>query len=245
MPINEVQFQRGLSMADFIAQYGTEEKCRAAVAASRWPHGFSCPRCRCERHCVFYRQSRQYFQCYRCDYQTSLVAGTIFQSTRLPLTKWFLAMHLISQSKNRVAALELMRHLGISYRAAWLLKHKLMQVMQEREEPRILKERVEVDDAYLGGQKAGKPGRGSPNKIAFIAAVQTSWLNQPVFVRLTRLPGFTRQAIDAWANRYLAETALVFSDGLDCFRGLEGNVVAHVPFIVGSGRPTETRPLRG
>jgi hypothetical protein len=116
-----------------------------------------------------------YFQCSACRYQCSLVSGTVFESSKLALPKWFLAMHLITQAKNSVSALELMRHLGVSYPTAWLVKHKLMEVMQLREQDRRLTGRVQIDDAYLGGElSGGKRGRGSPNKVEFIAAVQTT-----------------------------------------------------------------------
>ena len=72
---------------------------------------------------------------------------TIFESTKLALRRWFLAMHLLTQSKNNVSALELMRQLGVCYKSAWLLKHKLMEVMRVREAPRQLNGRVEIDDA--------------------------------------------------------------------------------------------------
>jgi hypothetical protein len=79
----------------------------------------------------------------------------LFESSRLPLPKWFLAVHLITQAKNSVSALELMRHLGVSYPTAWLVKHKLMEVMRLREDGRRLTGRVEIDDAYLGGELSG------------------------------------------------------------------------------------------
>jgi hypothetical protein len=104
------------------------------------------------------------------------MAGTIFAATKLPLTVWFLAMHLLTQAKNNVAALELMRHLGVCYRTAWLVKQKLLQVMVEREAERVLAGRIEIDDAYLGGEHAGRPGRGSENKIPFVLAVETNAL---------------------------------------------------------------------
>ena len=92
----------------------------------------------------------------------------------LPLTKWFLAIYLITQPKTNIAALALMRQLGISWKAAWLLKHKLMAAMAQREADRPLEGDVRVDDAYLGGQRSGGgPGRGSSNKVAFVAAVET------------------------------------------------------------------------
>ena len=75
-------------------------------------------------------------------------------------------MQLLTQSKNNVSALELMRQLGVSYRTAWLMKHKIMQAMLVRERGRELDGRVEMDDAFLGGQRSGgKTGRGSENKV--------------------------------------------------------------------------------
>lgn len=96
--------------------------------------------------------------------QTTLTSGTIFHSTKLPLTVWFLAMYFLTQTKNNIAALELKRLLGVSYPAAWRIKHKLMQVMSEREADRKLDGRVEVDDAYLGGEhRGGRNAARSPS----------------------------------------------------------------------------------
>lgn len=240
MSINYVQFQKGLSMAAFMDKYGTQKKCHAALVASRWPAGFRCPCCGDERHTTFIREHRQYWQCHRCRHQTSVTAGTIFEATKLPLTRWFLAMHLMTQAKNNVSALELMRHLGVRYKAAWLMKHKLLQVMAEREDRRVLDGRVEIDDAYLGGEKPGKPGRGSENKVSFIAAVQTTDDGQPVLACFSRI-AFTKEAMVAWANKTLAANARVVSDGLHCFKGIAGEVASHTAITVGSGRQAVKR----
>ena len=111
MAINQVQMQPGLSLFEFVQQYGTESQCEQALAASRWPRGFACPVCRCRRYTTFQRGRRGIWQCQRCHHQASLTAGTIFDSTKLALTVWFLAMHLLTQAKNNVSALELMRQL--------------------------------------------------------------------------------------------------------------------------------------
>ena len=239
MATNQVQFQKGLSMAAFLDKYGTEDKCHAALIASRWPGGFCCSVCRDTRHSTFVRKGRQHWQCHRCRTQTTVTAGTIFQATKLPLTLWFLAMHLMTQAKNNVSALELKRHLGVRYKTAWLMKHKILQVMSEREDMRVLEGRVEIDDAYLGGEKAGKRGRGSENKISFVAAVQTSDDGRPWFIRLDRL-AFTKDALDAWASKALAPTARVFSDGLHCFKAVANEVASHTAIITGSGRQSAT-----
>ncbi|SFC53296.1 hypothetical protein SAMN05216344_1211, partial [Polaromonas sp. OV174] len=75
----------------------------------------------------------------------------MFEHTKLPLRTWFLALYLLTQHKSGISALALKRQLGVSYKTAWLLKHKLMQTMLLREAARRLDERVEIDDAYLGG----------------------------------------------------------------------------------------------
>jgi len=81
-------------------------------------------------------KTRRLYQCNRCHHQTSVVSGTIFEKTKLPLTKWFLAIHLITQSKTGLSALSLIRHLGVSYNTAWSMKQKVMQVMKDRDDNR-------------------------------------------------------------------------------------------------------------
>lgn len=85
MAINQVQFQRGLSMSACMERDGTEEKCRAALEVSRWPDGFTCPRCQCQHHCLFYQPSRKYFQCPRYDRQTDARANRYLSDTALVL----------------------------------------------------------------------------------------------------------------------------------------------------------------
>jgi len=91
------------------------------------------------------------FQCQNCRVQTSLIAGTLFQNTPLALTRWFWALYLISQAKTGLSALAVKRHLGVSYPTAWLIQHKRIQTMTERDAQYTLCGEVLVDDAYLGG----------------------------------------------------------------------------------------------
>ncbi|MCB1741780.1 MAG: IS1595 family transposase, partial [Gammaproteobacteria bacterium] len=164
MARNQVQFQKGLSEPAFRELYGSEEQCVQALAKWRWPKGFVCPRCQHDR--AYLITARALYQCAQCRTQTSLTADTIFHSTKLPLTTWFSALYHLTQAKNEVSAMELGRRLGVSYNTAWKLKHKLMQVMKEREEQRCqLSGRVEMDDAYLGGSRPGKGGRGAAGKM--------------------------------------------------------------------------------
>ena len=94
MARNKVQFQKGLSMSEFHRRYGTEEQCHAALVTMRWPDGFVCPKCTGRKHS--FCQLKRLFQCTACRLQSSVRAGTIFHKSRTPLTKWFLAMHLMN-----------------------------------------------------------------------------------------------------------------------------------------------------
>ncbi len=236
MAMNRVQFQPGLSMTEFLGRYGNEGKCEAALVAARWPHGFACPACGSGVHGVFVRDGRRYWQCGLCRHQCSVISGTIFEATKLPLTRWFVAMHLLTQSKNNVSALELKRHLGVCYKTAWLMKHKLMEVMFQREDSRVLDGRVEIDDAYLGGERTGgKSGRGSENKVPFIAAVQTTPDGHALYACFAKQP-FTAEAVAIWAAKSLATSARVVSDGLWCFRAVTLIGAEHEPTVTGGGK---------
>lgn len=243
MPMNRIQFQPGLSLPEFMEQFGTDEQCYAALEKARWPAGFCCPSCQGRRYSWMVRTGRPYYQCSACRKQTTLTCGTIFASTKLPLSRWFLAMHLLTQAKNNVSALELMRHLGVSYPTAWLIKHKLMQVMAERERTRVLEGRVEIDDAYLGGEHpGGSRGRGSENKVPFVVAVQTSDDgHHPIYVSLVRLP-FTSKAIERWARQTISASAHIVSDGLHAFRVLAKCADTHERHVVGGGVAAVTHP---
>ena len=242
MAQNTVQYQRGLSLPELFDRYGSQEQCEDLVRAWRWPAGFICSRCQGSWHSEFRRAQRLYFQCSGCRYQCSLVAGTVFESSKVPLTNWFLAMHLMTQAKNNVSALELKRHLGVSYPTAWLLKHKIMEVMTLRETERQLTGRVEIDDSYLGGEvQGGKAGCGSPNKIPFVAAVQTTESGQPVLVCLSQRP-FTKESIQVFASQSLAAPATLVSDGLGCFTAVRGTGILHEPHVTGGGAASAKHP---
>ncbi len=238
MTYSPSQFQRGPSFPEFQRRYGTEERCAQALFSSRWPSGFVCPECGGRDCCLLgkrvllsvspsgIRETKRLFQCNACHTQTSVTAGTIFHGAHLPLTAWFLAMHLLTQGKHSVSAMELKRQLGVSYETAWKVKQKLMQVMLERENGRVLSGRVEVVDAYMGGERHdGTTGRGTTGKTPFLAAVQTAPDGGPdgskvLYVKLTRVRNFKGRTVRTWAKRSLATASHVLTDGMAGFRRL-------------------------
>ena len=92
------------------------------IVPLRWPDGFVCPACGHRGHCVL--AGRSLYQCYRCKKQTSSTAGTIFHATKLPLTLWFAAVHLIVTAKNGISSVELGRRLGVKQPTAWTIRRR-------------------------------------------------------------------------------------------------------------------------
>ena len=244
MSIHAVQFQPGLSMAQFIDGYGTQAKCYRALYKWRWPEGFRCPKCAGRARSRFRRGAAVYYQCRSCRHQTTLTAGTMFAATKLPLRTWVLALHLLTATKTNLAALELMRHLGVNYKTAWRVKHKIMQAMAERENTRQLSGFVQIDDACLGGERnGGKRGGGSENKQPFLVAVQTNAdFTAPSFAVVEPVRSFGNASLKDWVVRRLAPGCEVYSDGLACFRRIEDAGHTHITLETDGGRAATQVP---
>lgn len=236
MPMNRVQFQKGLSFGEFVRRYGTEEACERELEEQRWPEGFVCPVCDSSEYSNFRRGRLLYYQCCRCRHQASLLAGTVMASSKLPLTRWFQAAYVLSQAKNNVSALELMRHLGVSYPTAWSMKHKLMQAMWVRERPRTLQGTVQVDEAFLGGQASGPGSRGRKGKVPLLVAVSAAPDGKARQVCFSQQPATGEDVVVFFLNT-LAQGCTVVSDGAPSFNYAKWNRIAqHQPIVTGGGK---------
>ena len=161
----------------------------------------------------------------------------MFEHTKLPLTTWYLAIYWLTQSKNGLSAMDLLRQLGVSYNTAWMLKHKLLQAMRARADSQPLGGLVEMDDADLGGAASGgKRGRGADRKTPFLAAAQVTEDGRPQRLRLSPVVGFRRRAVEAWAQQHLRPGTIVRADGLACFRGVQAARCTHQPRVTGGGK---------
>ena len=227
---------KGLSETEFRERFGTEEACRKALYDMRWREGLTCPACGGRSFCQL--RTRKLFQCNRCKRQVRLTAGTVFQDTKLPLVTWFAAIYHLTQSKGGISSIELGRRLGVKQGTAWLVKHKLMRAMGAREAAKPkLEGRVEVDDAYLGGERpGGKRGRGAPGKTPVVAAVETTAERKPKRLRLTVVKGFRKKEVEKIAKRDFAPGTNVVSDGLSCWPAVERAGCEHFPIVTGSGK---------
>ena len=222
MSINKIQLQKGMSLIDFFKTFHDEKNCCDFLRQQKWPDGFHCRRCFHNKSSIQHRGTREIHECLNCFYQESLTAHTLFEYTRLPLQKWFLAIQLLTQAKTCMSAMEMHRHLNVNIKTAQLLKHKLMQTLTELEGNRVLTDRVECNAAYLGGVlKEGKGGPSLESKVPFVAAVQTDKSHHPHFAVLTPLKAFTRDQIKDWSKKHLDAQACVLSNTTDSFKGID------------------------
>ena len=200
-------------------RFRDEAACRAYLFALRWPEGFRCPVCR--GHGLAIR--RDLWRCVDCARETSVMAGTIFQDSKLPLTVWFRAMWQVTSQKNGISALGLQRVLGLgSCKTAWALLHKLRRAMVRPGRER-LRGVVEVDEAYWGAEEPGVRGRQTEDKalIAVAAEADAQGLGR---IRLRQIPDTTRRTLHGFIQQSIESGSTVVSDGLPADRELEGSV---------------------
>lgn len=144
-----------IDLCELIERFGNDQKCRNYLEHLRWPMGVQCPKCGNKQVSSILKRDQYNCDAEHCGYQFSVTAGTIFHDTHLPLTKWFLAVYLICQSKKGMSAHQLHRMLKIHYRTAWYLSHRIRHAMQQLDEPHLTGI-VEMDETYVGGKKIGQ-----------------------------------------------------------------------------------------
>ena len=156
------------TIKDFHEQFKTDADCLAYIYAQRFQEGATCQQCGVKGH--FYPvEGRRSYAC-ECGFQLYPTAGTIFHKSPTSLKSWFFAMFLMTASKNGVAAKELQRQLGVTYKCAWRMAHQIRQLLAEGRLE--LQGVVEADETYIGGKRRGKRGRGAEGKTPVIGIVE-------------------------------------------------------------------------
>lgn len=200
-----------------LEEFSTEDDCRDFLFMLRWPEGFVCPKCGNNQ---YWRVRTVLMECTKCHHQVSVVAGTIFQDTRKPLSMWFRAIWWVTAQKNGASALGLQSILGLgSYQTAWAWLHKLRTAMI-RPGREKLSGCVEIDETYIGGAKAGKRGRGAENKILVGVAVETK--DKKIGrIRLAVVDDASSSSLHGFVKDCVETGSTVKTDGWNGYDGLE------------------------
>jgi hypothetical protein len=183
--------RHGPSLIEVEKAFGTEEQCLAYAAAARWPNGVRCLKCGSDKIAPFTTNettrertnkkgevrevtvpARHLYQCNNegCRHQFSAIAGTIFSDTHLPLSTWFKAIALLANAKKSISALQMQRDLGVNYRTAWHLNHRIREAMQSEEG--LFGGTVEVDATFHGGRYDPRRKRAPYDKQAVAGLMQ-------------------------------------------------------------------------
>ena len=150
-----------MTLVDVNSMFSTDDKCRELLKKLRWPNGVKCLRCGGPNT---FEVSSYKYECRECAYQFTVTAQSIFHDSHLPLTTWFLAVLLIVEAKKGISASQLKRTLGIAYKTAWYLCHRIRKAMDEGRPEKLMTGTVEMDETYVGGKAHGPRGRAALSK---------------------------------------------------------------------------------
>lgn len=211
---------KSIDLMELMERFGSEKECREILSELRWPSGVICPRCSDTKHA--YDSERYTYDCYSCGYQFSVMAGTIFHDTKLPLRKWFMAALLMVEAKKGISANQMKRTLGVSYKTAWYLCHRIRNAMAQAQ-GQALSGTVEVDETYVGGKVRGKGHGYKGNKVIVAGAVQRGG---PVVLQVVddngrqTLHEFIRESTDPRVRR-------IITDEWPAYRGIADHDTTH------------------
>ena len=206
-----------INLVSLIDRFPNDDKCREYLCKLRWPSGVACPRC--GDMSVSEIHDRDQWDCNSCRYQFSVTSGTIMHRSHLPLRKWFLAIYLMCESKKGMSANQLKRTLGVAYKTAWFLCHRIREAMAN--DPftgPTLFGVIEVDETWMGGYQKGK-GRGpysTTNKAIIVGAVQRDGR-----IKLESIPDTKRSTLDDFVRRTVTDEALaIYTDEFPSYHGI-------------------------
>ena len=175
-----------MNLIDVTKKFATPEACNDFLEAMRWPDGVQCLACESKRVSKYVKQpsvrksgkrkgetvpGRILYVCLECNKQFSVIDGTVFGDTHLPIEKWFMAVALMVDGKKGMSALQLKRHLGVAYKTAWYLAHRIRQSMMDSA-PEVFEGVVEADATFIGGKYDPRRKRAKRDKQAVFGIVQ-------------------------------------------------------------------------
>lgn len=209
-------------------QFQDADKAREYLEAKRWPDGPVCPHCGVLGEATRLemkeapapkegKKPRKYatharkglLNCRACRKQFSVTVGTIFEDSHIPLNKWLMAFHLVCASKKGISAHQLHRMLGIGYKSAWFMCHRIRYTMTQEPMAGMLKGVVEVDEVYIGGKEKGRPGmpRLDSNKQPVVALLERGGR-----VRAFPMVRVTKDNIVPILKEHIDQTAHIMTD---------------------------------
>jgi transposase-like protein len=205
------------SFWDWQQHFSNEQACLQAIIKLRWPDGFRCQCCQHEKGWLL--QTRHVFECAHCHHQSSITAGTLFHNTNLPLVKWLWSLYWVSSDKGSISALRLTKLIGVSWLTAQRMLRKLRTAMGDQDSLYRLRGVIELDDAFIGGKRAGKRGRGAAGKTAILVACEHND-GKPGFVAMKAVKGITQDCVRTFAEQTISPGQTLHTDAFAALKVL-------------------------
>jgi predicted RNA-binding Zn-ribbon protein involved in translation (DUF1610 family) len=210
--------QTEISLIDWQKRFATEEDCIEHLYNLRWAEGFICPNCGEKHH--YFIKGYNLHQCTTCGKKTSITAGTLFHSTKIPLVKWFTALYFVAVDKGGISAVRLAQYLQVSWKTANLMLNKLRVAMADRDATYQLTGTVELDGAYVGGKDTGgKRGKGSRTKTTILVACEARDKGAG-FLKMSVVSSENAREALSFCEKAVEPAAVLKVDGAIAFRGL-------------------------
>lgn len=208
-----------MKLIDVTRQFNTEDACLDYIEKMRWPNGeLGCVHCgeigrisKITREAKGKNQRTRIYQCLACKKQFSATSGTIFNDSHLPLVKWFMAIAMICEAKKGMSAKQLERHLGVNYRTAWHLCHRIREAMQDGG---LLTGVVEADHTYFS---ARRPRKGKPYVKKEETDVVLGMVERGGRLRLIHVKDATGDVTGPMLERHISKDAILQTDGHPTF----------------------------
>lgn len=204
-------------------RFPTEEHALAYWIKTRWPDGVRCLACDCGKCYLIETKGKtgrpaRLFECSDCGLHFSATTNTLFHDSHMPLQKWFMAISLMTEAKKGISANQMKRHLGVTYKTAWYVCHRIRQAMQEDPSftvggPTVT---VEIDEMFVGGRKRLHGRKGTSGKAAVMGLAERDGLIHMQTVKSVSL-GFMRDTVN---QRLDPSTPKVVTDGKPLYKGV-------------------------
>jgi len=214
--------EKEMALIEWQEKFSTEEACLDYLQKMRWPEGYVCEECRHQQY--WYIQGYKIFQCKACRHQPTITAGTILHSTKLKLTKWFVAFYFCSVDKGGISATRLAKYINVSWNTARFMLKKIRTAMGEREKKYLLSGLIELDDAFVGGRTTGgKRGRGSEKKTAILVACENNaqW-KKAGFLKMKAVTSVCETSVAEFSKASIQPSQDLRTDGSPTLKTQEG-----------------------
>jgi len=202
----------------------SETDARAYLEQLRWPNGPICSHCSATK---IYRlkvkgTKREVLKCAKCRKQFSVTVGTIFEDSHIPLTSWLHAILLMSSSKKGFSAHQLHRTLGITYKSAWFMAHRIRHAMAQPIFPDKLGGIVEVDETYIGSKNDQDASKSRAHLTTVVSLVERNGR-----VRSLIMPKVTAQNLKDMIRSHVEPSAKLMTDSFPLYKGLDKDFASH------------------